>query len=389
MTRRVRVLQVNSSFNNEAPAQGAAALARYLNPENFMVTAVSLRGQSESDSTTVQDLKRSEIPHRSLGMMGFFDVRVVPRLIRLMWAYRPDIVHTHAFRADFWVGIAANLAKVPILVSSIRGNEWDLFRADYPFVVSEVAVVASRLATSRADLLIAVSEGVRDHLLSVQGISPTRVRVIRNGADLERLAQPRHHPSIIRKELNVPPDAVLVGALAVLKPRKGLSYLIEAARAVVSRSPDVHFLLAGDGPERGQIERQIDRLGLGGRVRVLGFRSDPVALLDALDIYVLPSLFEGFPRSILEAMALGKPVVATDIGGSREAVGHGVSGLIVPPKDSQALAEAIHRLVGAPLLRKSMGEAGRRMVDERFNARVNAEAHEAVYRELLHAKGCA
>lgn len=319
---------------------------------------------------------------------GFFDLRVLTRLIRLMRMFRPDLVHTHAFRADLWAGLAAKMSRVPFFVTSIRNNEWECFRTEQPFPAAQMAMTMSKLATSLADALIAVSEGVRNHLVNVQKISPAKIRVIPNGLDLERLDRPRSHPSILRRDLNLPPDAVLVGTLAVFKPRKGLSHLIEAARTVVSRSPDVHFLLAGEGPERIQIERQIDRLGLGGRVRLLGFRSDPLALLDALDIYVLPSLFEGFPRSILEAMALGKPVVATDIGGSREAVGHDVSGVVVPPKDSRALAEAIHRLVGAPSLRKSMGEAGRRMVDERFNARVNAEAHEAMYRELLQTKGC-
>lgn len=362
-------------------------MAKYLNPREFQVTAISLRKQVAAGSSTVDDLKCSGVTHISLGMRGFADVRVMSRLMGLLRDYHPDIVHTHAFRADLWAGVASKLAKVPVFVTSIRGNEWDLFRSDHPFLISGGAIAASKLATSLADALIAVSEGVRDHLISVQHVAQDKIRVIPNGVDLERLTHPRAHPSTIRRELNLPPDADVVGTLAVFKPRKGLSSLLEAARAVLARHEHVHFLLAGEGPERATLERQIQQFGLGTNVHLLGHRQDALALLDTFDVYVLPSLFEGFPRSVLEAMAFGKPVVVTDIGGSREAVKHEVSGLIVPPKDSAQLAGAICRLIESPTLRKSMGEAGRQAVECRLNARANAAAHEALYRELCQAKG--
>lgn len=380
MTSRLRVLQINSAFNDEAPAQGAAALARHLDPREFDVTAVSLRPQD--DSATTAELRRSGIHHVSLGMKHFLDVRVLHQLIHLMRAYRPNIVHTHAFRADFWAGLAARLCRVPVFVSSIRGQEWDLFQADHPSYVAAVAMAASKCSTSLADILIAVSEGVRHHLVLDQKIPASKVRVIPNGVDLAKLACPRPHPFILRRQLNIPPDADLVGTFAVFKPRKGLAYLLQAARSVVLVHPHVHFVLAGDGPERAALEREVVRLGLGRQVHLLGFRHDAVALMDALDLYVLPSLYEGMPRSVLEAMGLGKAVIVTDIGGSREAVVHNVTGLIVPPQDSDRLAEAICRMIESPTLRKSMGEKGRQVVETRLNAKVNAVRHEELYREL-------
>lgn len=382
----LRILQLNSAFDDDAPSQGASALARYLDPKQFHVTAVSLRTPAR-DSTTLRDLQHSGIEHVSMGMGNFLDGRALVRLSSYMRRVRPDIVHTHAFRADLWAGLAAQAAGVPLFVSSIRNHEWDCFRTEYPLPIARCAMAASKLATSLADVLIAVSEGVREHLISVQKVSADKIRVIPNGVDLERFTRPRAHPSTIRRELNLPPDADIVGTLAVFKPRKGLSYLLDAARTVLVRHEHVHFLLAGDGPERATLERQIQQFGLGGHVHLLGHRQDALALLDSFDVYVLPSLFEGFPRSVLEAMALGKPVVATDIGGSREAVTHEVSGLVVPPKDSAQLAGAICRLIESPTLRKYMGEAGRQAVESRLNARANAAAHEALYRKLCQTKG--
>lgn len=386
MNKLLRVFQINSAFNNDAPAQGAAALARYLNPKEFQVTAVSLRHQQECDSTTVSELKHSAIEHVSLGMRDFFDGRVLPRLVSLLRKYRPDVVHTHAFRADLWAGLAVKLARIPLFVTSIRNNEWECFRTEHSFPAAQAAMTLSKVSTSLADTLIAVSEGVRTHLIDVQHVSPTKVRVIPNGVDLERLTQPRLCPFVVRRELGVPSDALLVGTLAVLKPRKGLSYLVAAAQEVIARYPQTYFLLAGEGPEHQGLSQQVKKAGLEQRFRLLGYRSDGLAILDALDIYVLPSLFEGLPRSILEAMALGKSVVATDIGGSCEVIEHGQSGLLVPAMNSTALAEAIGQLISSSSMRKCMGEEGKKRVQSCFNARRNAEAHERVYRELLEAK---
>lgn len=386
MKRPLRILHINSAFNDDAPSQGAAALARYLDPKQFLVTAISLR-TPEKDSMTIDDLQHSGIEHVLMGMSSFLDGRVLVRLSSYMRRVQPDIVHTHVFRADLWGGLAAKMAGVPLFVSSIRNHEWDCFRTEYPFPVARCAMATSKLATALADVLIAVSEGVRDHLVSIQHVAPDKIRVIPNGVDLERLTRPRAHPSTIRRELNLPHNADVVGTLAAFKPRKGLSFLLEAARAVLARHEHVHFLLAGEGPERATLERQIQQCGLGANVHLLGHRHDALALLDMLDVYVLPSLFEGYPRSVLEAMALGKPVVVTDIGGSREAVKHEVSGLIVPSKDSAQMAGAICRLIESPMLRKSMGEAGRQAVQMHLNAKANAVAHEVLYRELCLAKG--
>jgi glycosyltransferase involved in cell wall biosynthesis len=256
------------------------------------------------------------------------------------------------------------------------------------FVVGEIAAAVSRLATALADTVVAVSDGVAEYLTTEQHVPPSKIHVIRNGFDFERLTEDRPSRSLLRAQLGWQRDHVVIGSLAVLKPRKGLTYLIQAARTVLELHPHARFFIAGEGPARSTLEAHIARLCLRHRVHLLGQRNDPLALLEASDIFVLPSLFEGLPRALLEAMALAKPVVATDIGGSREVVRHEETGLIVAPRDAEALAQSLSRLVASPRDRRAYGEAGRRAAAREFSARRVALAHEAVY-DALNKKGSA
>lgn len=379
MTRRVRILQVITAFSDDAPAQSATVLAKYLDRSRFDVRAVSLRRLTGAPSMTVAELARAGIPHESMQMGGFLDLTAVARLVRLMRRWRPDVVHSHAFRADVWCGLAGHIAGVPLIVNTIRNHDSQLFKMEYSFVVGRLATVASWMALRLADAVVAVSGGVADYLAVERRVPTEKIHVIRNGFDFERLVGHADGRAAVRAEFGWRDEDTVVGALAMLKARKGLSYLIQAAHQVVSASARVHFFIAGQGPDRTALEAEIARLGLQDRVHLLGQRGDALSLLEAADIFVLPSLFEGLPRSLLEAMALAKPVVVTDIGGSREVVRHRETGLIVDPRDASGLAGAIGRLIDSLALRQEYGEAGRRSVQERFDARRTAEAHEAVY----------
>jgi len=175
------------------------------------------------------------------------------------------------------------------------------------------------------------------------------------------------------------PQTVLT--VARLDPQKGLHDLVAAAALV----PEARVMVVGEGPERRALETRIAHLGLGDRVHLLGFRSDVPDLLAGSDLFVLPSLFEGLPLSILEAMAAGKPVVATAIGGNDEAVVDGATGLLVPPGDPRALADAIRALLRDPERRRRLGEAGRRRAEAEFSAPAMVRRVAAVYDELLAA----
>jgi len=383
---RIRVAQVITAFNDDAPAQSAAVLAKYLDSTKFEVVAVSLRAQEGQASKTVLDMEAAGISHTSLGMHGFLDLTGVVRLVQFMRQHRPDIVHSHAFRADFWCGVAGRLTGVPLVVNTIRNHDSQVFRMERSFVVGKTAAGASRLATTLADTVVAVSAGVADYLITEQRVPSSKIHVIRNGFDFGQLTENRPSRSTLRAQFGWQRHDVVIGTLAVLKPRKGLAYLVQAARTVLEVYPHARFFIAGEGPDRSTLEAQIAHLGLREHVRLLGQRDDPLALLEAADIFVLPSLFEGLPRSLLEAMALAKPVVVTDIGGSREVVRHEETGLIVPPRNPGSLAQSLSRLVASPEERRAYGEAGRLAIDQKFSARRTALAHEAVYGTLEQRK---
>jgi glycosyltransferase involved in cell wall biosynthesis len=230
-----------------------------------------------------------------------------------------------------------------------------------------------RLVSRLVDRYIAVSRGMAEQLEAAVAI-PGRVVFVHNAIETAAF----HRPALDGSEPEVEAHPVVL-ALARLHRRKGIDHLLEAA----ARLPVADFLIAGDGPERPALEEQAARLGLGGRVRFLGTRTDVAELLRSSSIFVLPSLAEGLPVSVIEAMAAGRAVVATDIPGTNEIVVDGETGLLVPPRDPLALAGALGRLLGDTALRGEMGRAGRRRVDRHFSAGAMVRRIEALYEEVL------
>jgi glycosyltransferase involved in cell wall biosynthesis len=222
---------------------------------------------------------------------------------------------------------------------------------------------------------IAVSESLARELRPLV-LRPGRVVVVHNS-----VASAGFHgapPAALRQSLTRNGEP-LVLTLARLDPQKGLPYLLEAAKSL----PGATFAIAGDGRDRAALEEQARSLGLGGRVRFLGYRDDIPDLLAACDLFVLPSLFEGLPISVLEAMAAGKPVVATRIGGTDEAVENGVTGFLVPPRDPAALADAVKRMLADPAAGRRMGEAGRARALAEFSAQAMVSKTTRLYEELV------
>jgi glycosyltransferase involved in cell wall biosynthesis len=221
---------------------------------------------------------------------------------------------------------------------------------------------------------IAVSESLARELRPLV-FHPRRVVVVRNSVD--PAAFRGSAPAALRQSLTRNGEP-LVLTLARLDPQKGLPYLLEAAKSL----PKATFAIAGDGRDRQALEEQARALGLEGRVHFLGYRDDIPDLLAACDLFVLPSLFEGLPISVLEAMAAGKPVVATRIGGTDEAVEHGVTGLLVPARDAEVLAAAIRQLLSNPADARRMGEAGRARALGEFSAESMVASMTRLYEEL-------
>jgi glycosyltransferase involved in cell wall biosynthesis len=232
-----------------------------------------------------------------------------------------------------------------------------------------------------ADRIIVVSEAVKAHLVA-QGMAPEKMRVVYNGIDLERF-QPIADLSAAKQKVGFKPDDLIVGVTAHLTRKKGHRWFLQAASLVAGELPHAKFLFVGEGRERDALEAQVRAAGLAERVIFAGFQDDVLPWVGAMDILVLPTIEkEGFGRVLVEAGAMEKPVISTDIGGMAEVVEQGKTGLIVPAGEVAQLADAMTLLLRDEELRRSMGRAGRARALAHFSVDHMVAATEAVYREV-------
>jgi glycosyltransferase involved in cell wall biosynthesis len=300
------------------------------------------------------------------------DARALWRLWRLFRGRRVDVVHTHTPKAALLGQLAARLAGVPVRFNTIHGLFFVGQRSRAARrLYKELEVLACRLAT---DVLSQSREDV-DLLLAEKLLPPAKLRWLGNGVDLSRFDPARFSPAdraAVRRELRIPDDAFVVGCVARMVREKGLTELFQAVARLRGRLPRLHLVHVGfvDRSRNDQLTPDdARRLGIADRCRFLGHRRDVARLLAAVDAYALPSYREGYPRSVMEACAMGLPVVVTDIRGSREAVVHGASGLVVPPRDAAALSSALERLHEDASLRGRLSAGARARALEAFDER--------------------
>lgn len=332
----------------------------------------------------VNVLEAAGIPVKVIGFRGFRIFRhphkVAVQLVRLVRAVRrvrPHVVHGFLFWAYILAAFAARMVRVPVVVASRRGLGH--FKANKPHYLA-----LERLANRLTDLVIANSEAVRQDAIREERLPAKKVVVIHNGLALGRLDS--SPDAGLRGSLGLEKRGPVVGVVANFIHYKGHQFFLEAWAAAAKQFPTGTALLVGDGPLRREFEARAEAMGLGTSVRFLGTHQDVPALLALMDLVVHPSLEEGFSNAILEAMAAGKPVVATAVGGNPEAVIHKETGLLVPPGDSQALAKAMLWLLEQPREAARFGEAGRRRVAERFEISAMVRQYETVYERLVAEK---
>ena len=272
--------------------------------------------------------------------------------------------------------IAARLAGVRATVVSKRSLD------RYPSLLPRRAV---KLGNALADRVMVNAEAIGRFVAAEEGCPRAKMVLIPNGVREDAL-RPAGDGRAKRRELGLPPDTPVIGAVSRLAWKKGIRHLIEATPHILESSPNAHVVIAGDGPLRAELEANADALGVRDRVLFLGSRSDTIELMAAFDVFVLPSVVEGMSNALLEAMAVGRPVVVTDVGGNPEVAVDGETGLVVPPADPPQLAASIVKLLEAPELAAEMGAAGRRRVLEHYQIDVMTRRIEALYEELLTAK---
>ncbi len=366
-----RVLFVSTSTTLGGAEKTLYCLATGLDPRQFQVAGVvSLKPLGHYG----ERLAGRGLKTQSLGMRRWPSLGNAAALAGIVARERPDLVHAVMYQAIQLCRFVKGRAGAPFrLISSPRVN----YRTRPLWTL-----LVDRWFKAADDLLICESEASREFLLRRQGYAPDRVRTIYNGVDAPRPEEGLGARLGLRRELGLSEDAVLAACVGRLDVQKGHEVLIEAWSRL-PRAPELHCVIIGDGPLRGKLEAEVRRRHLEDRVHILGERADARSWLRACDIFVLPSLWEGLPNALLEAMSLGLPVVASAVDGICEVVRQGQDGLLVPPRDPAALSRAIASLRADPQLRRNLGESARLRVTERFSFPAMMAGYAAAYRDVL------
>jgi len=366
----IKIVRVITRLNIGGPARHATLLTSNLNEGIFESKLIAgITDAHEGDMSFLIEKHGAHVIRvdslcNGSGPIG--DLKTFRRLYQVIKREKPDLVHLHLLKARFFGGLAAKLARVPVIVETFHGN---LF-SDYYGKLTTAAILAAErfLGWLIMDRVIAISETQKDELARYRICPREKISVIPLGLDLDRFVQCSKFRGELRKELGLAERTLLIGTVGRLVPIKGLSFLLKAVQNLV-RTTNVDFclLIVGDGLIRKDLELQVSSLGIEKKVRFLGWRFDLEKVYADLEVVVLSSLNEGTPVSLIEAMAAGKAVVATKVGGVADLVENGKTGLLVPSKDSDALASAILRLLNDNNFRRCMGEKARVSVRSKYD----------------------
>jgi glycosyltransferase involved in cell wall biosynthesis len=317
-------------------------------------------------------------------MRNRFNLRVFFQLADLMKKEKIDIVNSQGARADFFARIAAKLARVSFVVSTVP---MPVEGFDVNPIKKLIYIALNRFSERFVDRFIVVSDALEKTMIEKHKIEPQRVVKIYNGIEKDEFSMEEKELESkrlkIRREFRLEDDVPIVGVIGRLVWQKGFEYFIDAIPDVLKRVKKAKLLVVGEGVLKGELEIKSKQLKLEDKIIFTGFRSDIKDILASIDIFVMPSLREGLPMILLEAMAMAKPIVATNIEGIKEVLENGETGILVPPKDARALTAAIIDLLIHNDKAYQIGMAARRVVRARFGVDVMVQKVARVYEELL------
>jgi sugar transferase (PEP-CTERM/EpsH1 system associated) len=364
--RPVRVLHLVPELSLGGMEQGVVTLLNGLVPEQIAGSVCSF----DSGIDSIRERLDPRIPVHVLGRRSGNDPMLVWRLIRVLRRERPDVVHSHTWGTVCEGYVATRLAGVRHFVHGEHGT----------LELRPRNLRIQRWVWSRADRVLSVSSKLADRMAREVGFPRNRMQVIRNGADLVKFGViPRAEA---RESLRIPDTEFVIGTVGRLVPVKDHEMLFAALVHLRNAGVRCLALVAGEGPLRSELEERVRALDLGSMLRFLGNRDDVDRVLAMLDVFVLTSVSEGLPNSILEAMASGLPVVSTHVGGVEELVENGKTGMLVPSKNAEMLADAVSTLARDAELRRRMGAQGQKKARAEFGLRRMLDEYARFYLEL-------
>jgi glycosyltransferase involved in cell wall biosynthesis len=298
-------------------------------------------------------------------------------LFRFCRRERFDVVHTHTSKGGFLGRIGARLAGVPLVIHTAHGFHFNHMKLGAKGAMFYRAL--EKFAALFCDLIISVNEEDRLSAIQKRVVRPSKIHTVVNGINTKKFENVVP-PDSLRKDLDPSGQGILIGTTGRLVPQKGYHLLIQAMPSVLREFPGARVIFVGDGPLEAELKVLADQLGVSDQCRFLSFRTDIPELLALFDIFVLPSLHEGLSISLLEALAAGKPIVATNIKGNREVIDHGVNGLLVNPGDSSAVAEGLIHLIRNKEQARGMGERAREKAIASFSEEAMVQRTLDLYR---------
>jgi len=365
-SRRLRVVHVVPDLSVAGLQRVVETLCRSTDPRRFEVGVLTLNHLGElAESLRRDGFAVQQLPRTGTGP----DYWAWRRVAAFLRRERIDVVHTHNTQAFMHGGVGALLAGVPTLIHTDHARAFP-DKLKYAVFENMLSAIAYRV--------VGVSEHTTESLRRYEWIPRRKLRTIPNGID-ERLFDTPVRRDVVRTTIGIPTDAEVLLLGARLEEQKGVSYLVQAVARLAPSRPRLHLLLAGDGTLRDALVAECIRLGVASRVHFLGVRLDMPALLQAADIFVLPSVWEGLPMIVLEALAARCPIIATRVGGVPSAVVDGTTGVLIPPRDVSALTTAIERLLEDSALRSRLAAAGRVLFDSTFSASAMSRRYESHY----------
>lgn len=374
---KIRIIYVDDVFDFGGGEKHLLSLIDSLDSSRYEISVACREGSLLSENVNSRGLKVVCIKFRNkfdaLGLFLFY---------RTLVKNRYDIVHLQDNRSH-WIGaIAAKMARVPILIATV--HMVNILRREDPsdFTVF-LLKIADRIWSSMVDSIITVSESNRVALIE-EKISDKKIKVIYNG--VEPITPDPVKVETLKKECGIGGDDIVIGTVSRLSPQKGLEYLVAAAYELINNGKNVCFVIVGDGPDSKKLALQVEKLNINNRIKFLGFKHNPMDYMAFFDIFVLPSIYEGLPIAIIEAISLSIPVIASNVAGVPELVYNAKNGFLVTPKDVEGLVVAIEKLVSEKDVRHAMGQEGRRIYQEKFSLDQMVRKTEDLYKVFLNKK---
>ena len=357
-----------------AEVQLAALLCNLAKRPEFKISSILF-----NENRLVTELRRAGIDVMVFPEAHWSATTIFTHLVRFFRHHETDIVHTHKYKDNILGAVAAKIAGVPHVVRTVHGLS-EPFKGIESLRMRIYQLCDRGVTHLCVSKLIAVSSDIEKVLCLKYGAQ--RVIRIHNGVDLEGLDRGNARDEV-RRELGVDSECLLIGTVGRLTTIKGHEYLLKTAQLVLQKRRDVKFVIVGDGPLRVGLQNLAAQLRITENVAFLGHQDDASSLMEAMDIFVLPSLHEGIPMAILEAMALGRPVVASRVGGIPEVITDGVHGLLVSAGDPAGIAQACLKLIGDRGFAERCGRAGRVRVAQQFSSDVMGGKIANLYRQLV------